>query len=260
MSEANGDTGPGPEMIFEGLRDRPAPELDSSRLWRGIEAGLQTRRASLWARLLAGGAGAGHPGMRLAFAAVAMAVLALAVWTLFVGSQPVSPQFVLLTPAEAPGGAAPAVDDDTGATGLRLDVRLVRGYDGAAPADVRSAQSLGVGGADALLDVRSRIEALLPFADFGVVGAWQGEVTGGDALDLALSDAYRLVARSTELGDGSVLRLDGIELDGIGGEPVSGNLSLQPGRLYILGVPAPGAEHPELVLLLRARAGRGEGR
>ena len=43
-------------------------------------------------------------------------------------------------------------------------------FDGAPPDDVTSARALGVGGADALLDVRSRIESLLPFNDFGLVG------------------------------------------------------------------------------------------
>ena len=49
------------------------------------------------------------------------------------------------------------------------------------------------------------------------------------------------------------MRLDGIELAGAPGGSVSGDLTLEPGRLNILGVLAPGAQSPELVLLVRAR-------
>ena len=161
-----------------------------------------------------------------------------------------APQFVLLTPPEAlpslPSGA------ETPAREVELEVRLVRGYDGAVPDEVNAAQALGVGGADPLGDVRERIEALLPFAEYGIVGAWQGNVVSGEGLDVALSDGYRLVARNADTDGPSVVRLNGMELAGTDVGAVTGDMSLEPGRLYILGVLSPGASDPDLVLLIRA--------
>jgi len=276
MSERRGDPGREPDDMFTGLRDRPTPELDSPGLWRRIEARLTPRSAPLWARLFAG-AGGNPSGLRFAYGIAATLVVVLSVWAVWEVQQPqASGEFVLLAPAEPEPGTTPQAADPqatpdaaaggTGAaaidTTLRLDVRLVRGYDGAPPLDVSAAQALGVGGADALRDVRSRIETLLPFEAFGVVGAWQGEIEAGAALDVELSDEYHLVARSAVAGDapGGMVRLNGIELGGTEQESVSGDLSLEPGRLYILGVLAPGADTPDLVLLIRAAAPREERR
>lgn len=243
----------GPEDAFARLRDRPTPELDSGRLWQRIEARLTPRPAR---RGRLPGALA-LPAVRWIVAVAALAVIALAAW-LAVPERPAATEgFVLLAPAE-PGGAAVAPPMRDGE--VVLDVRLVRGYDGAPPPDVRAARVLGVGGADALADVRTRIEALLPHAEFGVVGQWQGSLVEGAALDVELSDDYRLVARSATGRGGDRVRIDGIELAGRAGEPVSGDLTLEPGRLYFIGLASPAAEASDLVLLIRARRAGGEAR
>lgn len=247
MNDADQDPGHGPEEFFEKLRDRPTPQLDSLRLWRRIEAGLTPRSTSLWRRLFAP---APRPALRLGPAAAVLAVAALAAWMLLPTPPAATDGFVLLAPAEADGTVPPAATGE-----VVLDIRLVRGYDGAPPPDVRSARALGVGGADALGDVRARIETLLPHAEFGVVGAWQGGVADGAALDIELSDAYRLVARAARNRGGKQVRLDGIALVGAGGEPVSGDLTLEPGRLYFLGVVTPDNGARDLVLLIRAGGG-----
>jgi hypothetical protein len=269
MSETNGNSGREPERIFSELRDRPTPELDSRGLWRRIEGQLTPRSAARWTRWLAGWSE--RPlALRLAYGVAAVATVALAAWaaTLMMQPEPSGGQFVLLTPDDPAGETAPQVPDpqataDAAAvegarsTGdpLQLDVRLVRGYDGAPPPDVRSAQALGVGGADALRDVRTRIELLLPFEGFGIVGAWQGSVAPGDVLDIELSADYRLVARAAAGGEASrgILRLNDMELAVSGQPSVSGDLSLEPGEVYTLGVLAGGVETRDLVLLIRAR-------
>ncbi len=137
---------------------------------------------------------------------------------------------------------------------MRLDVRLLRGYDGPPPEEVTAAAALGVGGADALRDARDDIEALLPFENYGIVGVWQGSVTPGEGLDAELADNYRLVAGSAETSSEptEVLRLNAVELVGADQDLVAADLWLAAGRLYILGVLAPGAETPDLILLIRA--------
>ena len=286
MSETSDDSGREPDRIFSELRHRPTPELDSRGLWRRIEAQLTPRSAPRWTRRLSGW-GERPLALRIAYSFAAVAIVTLAAWaaTLMLQPEPPGAQFVLLTPppAEPEGGSfpqgpqgpqgpqAPQVPDlqvgadvadargagVLGAPGdpLQLDVRLVRGYDGAPPSDVRTARAPGVGGADALRDARTRIESLLPFEAFGVVGTWQGSVAPGDAIDIELSDAYRLMARVAAGGNASsaIVRLNGMELVGFGQQSVSGDLSLEPDRLVILGVLAPGAATPDLFLLIRAR-------
>lgn len=278
MSETNGDSGREPDRIFSELRDRPTPELDSRGLWRRIEARL-TPRSPLRRIGWLSGWGERPLALRFAYGVAAVAIVAFAAWaaTLMLQPQPPGARFVLLTPDEPGGGSLPQgpqgpqepqlldpeaaadamVAGGAGSSGdsLQLDVRLVRGYDGAPPPDVRTARALGVGGADALRDVRTRIESLLPFEGFGVVGAWQGSVAPGDAIDIELSGTYRLTARAAAGGDASsdIVRLNGMELVGSGQQSVSGDLSLEAGKLVILGVLVPGAETPDLVLLIRVR-------
>jgi len=250
MRPGDSEAGRAPEDMFENLGNRPTPELDSGRLWRRVEARLGPRvEAPAPIRLPAAPRTGSVPP--LVYALAAMLLLAFAVWTAWGVLRPALPdaQFIILGTPESEVAAQGA------ATGgeLELDVRLVRGFDGTAPADVRVARDLGVGCADPLQDVRARIENLMPYDDFGVVGAWRGSVASGEALDVELSDSYRLVARSAGVEASSRVRLDGIELAGAPGGSVSGDLTLEPGRLNILGVLAPGAQSPELVLLVRAR-------
>lgn len=261
MRSGEGEAGRAPENIFEKLGSRPAPELDSGRLWHRVEAQLALAPRAHRRRPI----GLPRPrrtrgALRPAYALAATLLLLVAVWAGWSLLRPALPgaQFILLgTPeSEVAAGQAAAPGGE-----LVLDVRLVRGFDGTAPDDVRAARELGVGGADPLQDVRARIENLMPYDDFGVVGAWQGSVASGSTLDVELSDAYRLVARAADIEVGDRVRLDGIELGGAPGGAVSGDLTLEPGRLNILGVLAPGAQSPELVLLVRARLSAGaEGR
>lgn len=276
MSAAPGDPcsdgrsdGRQPDDVFGDLRDRPTPELGSRTLWRRIEAQLAPRSVSRSAGWLFGIGGQRAPALRLAYGLAAIAGIVGIAWagwmasTLITGSREES-RFVMLTPA-APAGA-PSVDPGrstpaTQASGpLRLDVRLLRGYDGAPPDEVTRAAALGAGGADVLYDVRADIAILLPFESYGIVGAWQGPVSSGEALDIELAAGYRLVAGSAEVRPepGEVLRLNALELVGADQDSVPFDLRLAAGRLYTLGVLAPGAESPDLILLIRVdRAAQG---
>ncbi len=252
-----------PEAGFRALADRPTPELDADRLWlrledrRGRTPGSRRSRRS------------GLSPVWLAWAAAAAALVVL-VWAGgWVGPAEGGSRLVLLEPAgdlsgeaaplgepASPGQAAGAAVEGAGNTVLELDVRLVRGYEGAPPAGVRDAATAGAGGADALLDARADIESLLPFESFGLVGAGRAELPGSGSLEIALSGDYRLLAGSVEFADSAegTVRLEGFELVGAGQDSTSADLSLEPGRLYVLGVVAPGSDEPDLVLLLRARA------
>jgi hypothetical protein len=250
-----------PDDVFSDLRDRPTQELGSGALWRRIEAQLAPRSVSRWSGRLFGIGGQRAPAMRLAYglAAIAgIAGIALAGWmaSTLITAPAEESQFVMLTPVEprgapAPGQGAPA----TSTTGpMHLDIRLLRGYDGAPPEEMTSASLSGVGGADVLYDVRADIEIMLPFESYGIVGSWRGSVTSGAALDIELADDYRLVAGLAETisEPSDVLRLNALELVGAGLEFVAADMRLEAGRLYVLGVVAAGAETPDLILLIRA--------
>ncbi len=249
-----------PDDVFGDLRDRPTPELCSGAMWRRIEAQLTRRSASRWSGWLFGAGGQTAPALRLAYGLAAITGIALVGWTAatLMTAPPEESQLVMLTPAEPAGAATPEPGRDAPATSrlspMRLDVRLLRGYDGSPPEEVTAAAALGVGGADALYDVRADIEFLLPFENYGIVGSWQGSVTSGEALDIELANGYRLVAGSVETSSepGEVLRLNAFKLIGADQDSVVVDLSLVPGRPHILGVVAPGAETFDLILLIRA--------
>lgn len=254
---------------FRDLLERPTPELDAHRLWLRIEPHLKPRSRA-WRALPF----AGRAPLRFAWGTAALVLVTLAVWAALSWQASVpGRQIVLLTPdradSGAPGAGIPVGDERTGAHAgvqasaqLRLEVRLVRGYDGPPPGDVSAAEALGVGGADALLDARTSIERLLPFESFGLVGTGGAALDENAPLEIALSRDYRLVVRSVGAAPTpeEAVRLEGVELEGSGAEARPIDLSLEPGRLYILGVLAPGEEHPELVLLIRAQPARPESR
>ncbi len=266
---------------FRDLIDRPTPELDSSSLWCGIEARLTER--SRPAQRATGWAAAMTPG-RMAWGAVAMVLVILASWAALVTRTPgTAPQIVLLMPpqpeapsfdattaAAEPGSGAqlsggvraqevgPVTSEDAP---LQLDVRLVRGYNGVPPADVSASPTAGAGGADALRDARASIEGLLPFESYGLVGSARITLDDSAPLVIILSGDYRLLTRSvqTRASPQRTVLIEGLELVGVGQESMPSDLSLEPGRLYILGVLPDGVEDPELVLLIRARAQRDGG-
>ena len=260
MSDTPHDDGSGADSRFRDLRDRPTPELDSRGLWRRIEADLTPRSRSLWSRVF-GAVGEQAAFPRFAYAAAAVATIAAVAW---IGYSSVNlgageAQLVLLAPA---GDAAGDPDRDavTPGTPLRLDVRLVRGYDGAVPEDVAAAAALGVGGADSLADARQQIRALVPFEGLGIVGAWEGSLEPGSPLAVELSSAYELraSAATASVEPTAIVQLSDVELIGFGEQLVASDLNLQPGRLYILGVFPPAADAPSLILLVRAEWANGE--
>jgi hypothetical protein len=143
---------------------------------------------------------------------------------------------------------------------VRAHLRLVRGYDGAPPADVSAAATLGVGGADALNDVRDQLDLVAANDQLGIIGAWEGEIAAGQRLDVEVSDAYRIVAESVELAEapGGALRFRNVSVEGIAHPLVATDLSLVPGRPYILGVvPADGAT-PSMFLVVEIEAAGGQ--
>jgi len=157
--------------------------------------------------------------------------------------------------AANPGALPGSVDDDQGepAAGeapadevallredLRLQVRLIRGWDGEPPADVQQHDALGAGGADALADVRSQIEGLLAYQSYGLTGRWQG--TPGEELregiELATGARMQIAALTVARDAGTVsVDLVGLRLRVDGEELTTPRLRLVPGRVYLLGLP-----------------------
>ena len=284
MSEIPHDEGSSPEIQFRALRDRPTPEVDGQRLWERIETRLTPHAVPYWRRLLGlGGASvaagaAGAPRLAYGLATVALVVAVWLAWTLIAGGnggqvvdvpttvqeeaavpadpQPVGSQLVLLTPGAAAAGqdAAPAPDS---VGSLHIQLRLVRGYNGGIPDDVRAAKALGVGGADALGDVREQLDSLVAHDEVGIVGTWQGEVNGGDPLDAVLSDAYRVVAEAVEVTrePGIVLHLRDMAVEGVEEALLATDLNLIPGRPYILGVVAADGAIPSVLLIVEVDFG-----
>ena len=285
----------GPERRFRELRDRPAPELDSQRLWRRIEARLAPRSRPLWQRWLRPSPVARYgpspvarygpsPVARYAYGLAGIVVLGLAVWlaaNVFQTGNPAEPlavspepgtdagsgsggQLVLLSPDDA--ATPPAATElpglaTTAGLAVRLEVRLIRGYDGAPPEDVAAAANLGAGGVDVIADVRPQIESLLPYESFGILGAWDGQLVAGAPLQARLSDAYEIAASSAEfLASDGIVQLRDVRFAGAGRQLVATDLSLEPGRVYIVGVQPGGSESVSLVLAVRAEVAESEAR
>jgi hypothetical protein len=258
-NSGNSGDGNGPERAFRLLRQRPTDELDSDALWRRIEGDLEPRPAGWFARLVAamgvgdGPFGGWAPSVPQFAAAAVIAVLAVGtVWlapTLMTstGAAAGAGQLVPLAGGVGEGDAA-----STLAQGWALDVRLVRGYTGAAPSDALVSAADGAGGADRLSDLRGALAGLLPFEEIALVGAWRGAIEPGSGATLArLSDAFelRFDARSATGG----LSLSDVLLAGAGRPLVADALALTPGRPYLFGVQAEGedTETGSLVLAVR---------
>jgi hypothetical protein len=256
----------GPERIFRTLRNRPTDELDSEALWRRIEGDLEPHPASLLDRVAAAlGMGGMQPAaLRLAALGAVAAIVMAGAWLVpgLIGPDGARAEL------GAPGltAAAPEIPatDAAAAGAWILDVRLVRGYEGAAPADAMISAGAGAGGADALTDLRGRLDDLLPYPELALVGRWQGAVTGsatgadassvdssGEQATARLSDTFalRFAAAAEEAG----VSLSGVMLDGAGRPLVAEQLALVPGRDYLFGVQAEGedAETGSLVLAVR---------
>ncbi len=271
------DSEDGPERIFRVLKDRPTPELDSEALWRRIEGDLEPHPVSWFDRVAAMiGLDTAQPvGIRLA-AAGAVAILMAAVVWLAPGmmEQGLTQQSAPDTAAQgdSAGTAAhvPVADNAqlvplTGATDTpmvaseavpqqewMLDVRLVRGYSGAIPADAMTTAGAGAGGADRLADLRSALDGLMPFGEFALVGQWQGKIDAATGATLArLSDSFEL-SFAAEYGEAGVNLAD-VLLDGAGRPLVASELVLAPGRPYLFGVQAEGEAADTGLLVLAVR-------
>ena len=283
MSKRQDGNGHDPERLFRELKERPTPELDSDRLWQQVASALTPRRARWWqmgSRSEAGHADgertAGRPVFaRLGYAVVGISVLALAAWAGFAllgGGQPANlgeagqvaeapeaeaetesvlgVRIVRIAP-ELPEVPAVAVDQGEETGKVNLEVRLVRGFTGPVPADVEIVAPLAAGGADVLADVRPEI-ASLPFAEYGLVGRWEGELSSIQSIEAGLSGDYALsFATAENVLSGNYVELIDVRLVGEVDLLVASSLRLEPGRLHLLGVVEPGEEAPSIILAIK---------
>ena len=264
----------GPEEIFRALKDRPTPELDSGAVWTRLQARLEKPPQGLAARIRDFFVGEGQPGWRWAPVGLAALVMAVSWWML--PPQPVGDGAVVDLP-DPPAAASRSEAENTGADealvlladagdeavaesaaeaptptmSMALDARLVRGYDGAMPADALPAAALGAGGADPLADLRATLAGVVPTSEYALVGRWRGEIDaeGTDAAEATVSDRYRLSYRVERTATG--LRLLDVRLLGEGTPLIADAIDLEPGRLYVFGA---GGADPDLVLALRLTA------
>jgi len=261
--DSDSDTPPGPERLFRGLRERPTDEMDSTALWRRIEGDLEPRASSWTARLSAAlGLGTYQPAMAQLVAAGVVAVLLLGVvWFAPVIMAPggAASQSVGTIAEAGAGQLVPLATDPETEAGVaetsqmwELEVRLVRGYSGAVPADALPSAAVGAGGADRLGDLRGQLAGLLPFPEVALVGEWSGSmdpVTG--TTHARLSDAFELSFDTEAAATG--LNLADVVLEGAGRPLVADALALTPGRAYLFGVQAEGEDTAAGSLVLAVR-------
>ncbi len=216
-----------PEKIFRDLRRSCSAERDSEALWQRIEARLEPQPAGIGSRLTQLLAAANRrPVMRLAAALIVVTVLAVSLWR--------SPNDVgeLASIAAMP---SPPVGVPAGSA-WELDVRLVRGFDGAPPSDVRTEAIDGAGGASRLADLRADLGALVQFDDFGLVGEWTGGL-GDGRKDIQLSASRSLAFEIAGVDDDAgSLQLRNIWLDGAERFKVASEMTLTPGVPHLIGV------------------------
>ena len=168
------------------------------------------------------------------------------------------------SPAEEGGTPAPGSVVEVALADLRLDVRLVRGFESPLSAeDSRNRELLGgAGGASSLTDLRSQLLPLLPFESYALIGRWQGDLPPGERLSVALSDRYGLdfavdtPAVGDRVSDSSPAdeiswALTDVQLRGAGQPRVATKLVLEPDRLYLFGVRSQAESAPSLILALR---------
>ncbi len=220
-----------PEKIFRVLRRSRAAEANSEALWRRIEARLEPPSPTMASRLLrALTAATRRPGLRFAGAVTAITAVAVAIWW-----QPARVGEIL------PQIAMPAPTADAPVSMWELDVRLIRGFDGAPPADVRTEVVDGAGGASRLADLRADFAALVRFEDFGLVGEWTGQVqvAGGD-MPLSASRALVFEVVGADADNGA-LQLRNVWLEGEERLKVASEMTLTPGDPHVISV-QPGAE------------------
>ena len=267
-----------PEEIFHALRDRATPELDEKALWRQLQSRLEPRRPARWVRwrpwdtvvVLP------TPTWRMAGAAVAVAVVAVVLWQT-PGRVPVSEQLTVGDPDS--GAAAPAdatlsprfpiaerelvllegPDERTQppaqARTWRLEVRLVRGFNGQPPTEAMGQGFNGAGGANALADLRATLSATFPYTNYVLIGAWSGEPERG-AGTIELSPGHRLAFIAERTDADGTLTLRAVRLEGESEPLVADELILAPGGPYLFGV-RPGSESGtdgSLVLAIVVRA------
>lgn len=220
-----------PEKIFRVLRRSRAAEADSEALWRRIEARLEPPSPATASRLLQPlTAATRRPGLQLAGAVTAIAAVAIAIWW-----QPIR------VGETAPLIAMPAPVADALVSVWELDVRLVRGFDGAPPADVRPEVVDGAGGASRLADLRADLASLVRFEDFGLVGEWTGEIQEADG-EVPLSNSRALAFELVGVdADNGALQLRNVWLEGEERLKVASEMTLTPGDPHVVGV-RPGAE------------------
>jgi hypothetical protein len=243
----------GPERIFRVLKNRPTDELDSAALWRRIEADLEphpARGIAGWFDRVAAAVGLddAQPMVpRLAVAGAVVVLMAAVIWLV-----PGMMQSDATDPATGVANPAPAAEPLAAASQeWMLDVRLVRSYDGAVPADALTSSAAGAGGADRLADLRGALADLMPFDEYALVGQWQGRVEATGTTLAQLSDSFELSFAAANGATG--VNLADVLLDGAGRPLVANELALAPGRPYLFGVQAEGeaSDTGSLVLAVR---------
>lgn len=240
-----------PEEIFRGLRRSRTTRSDSEALWQRVEPQLEPPPAGAVGRLAAAlVATYRRPGLRLAGALAALAGVVIAAWWQPAKLDEIAPQIATQAPSgqtqPAPGLVA----------GWELDVRLVRGFDGSPPSDVRTEIVDGAGGASRLADLRAHLAALVRFDDFGIVGEWTGQLRmagSGVTLSGGRTLAFELVGVAADNG---ALQLRNVWLEGEERLKVASEMTLTPGDPHLIGVPSgaePDAGQLFLAIAVRSR-------
>lgn len=174
---------------------------------------------------------------------------------------------VAASPGSEPGaadtGLAPPPDrrpDGADLGGIadeaRLSVRLVHGWDGPPPAGMTGSGVGGAGGADELVDIRSRVATLLDYDNYGLVGRWEGSLPEAlqQGVELGPDATVSLGTMNvTRHGEALSVELTSLRVDVDGMEISAPQLRLVPGRVYLFGL-SDGREPrgPSRLLALRA--------